>query len=221
MSQTIQQIETTPAVDASTEEIVKTSTSSELETLIETLENTLKQLRQQLVTPLKQVKKEILTIEKNMEKSRAKKAQRDAKRKPSGFNKPSIISNELCDFLEIDRGTLLARTEVTKMLSTYIADNNLKNPENRRCILLIGEAGEKLKGILLPVVDDQGNEIDLTFFNIQRYIKHHFKKSSPKKTEEPAQASTSTTTTKTTKKKIGSKKLLSKKTIKPAKTVKA
>ena len=37
----------------------------------------------------------------------------DADRKPSGFARPSELSDELCDFLRVERGSALARTVAT------------------------------------------------------------------------------------------------------------
>ena len=88
-----------------------------------------------------------------------------AKRAPSGFAKPSPISQELCDFLGKEAGSELARTEVTKHLTTYIKEHNLQAPEDKRKIL----PDAKLKKLLkVP----KGDEI--TYFNLQRYLKPHF-----------------------------------------------
>lgn len=76
----------------------------------------------------------------------------------------------------------LARTEVTKLLNRYVKFHELQDPEKKKNILLDSEYGSKLKDLLSDIVDDEGNETDLTFINIQKYIKHHF----PSK-DEPAE----------------------------------
>lgn len=91
------------------------------------------------------------------------------KKEPSGFAKPSLLSDEMCDFLDLPRGSKLARTEVTKKLTVYIKQNKLQNPDNRKQILL----DEKLKRLLN--VDDK---TVLTFFTIQKYLSNH-KKDAP------------------------------------------
>ena len=88
------------------------------------------------------------------------------KRAPSGFAKPSPISEELCKFLGQEEGTLMARTEVTKYVTKYIKDNNLQNPENKRVIL----PDSTLKKLL------NVNDEHVTYFNLQKYMKHHFPK---------------------------------------------
>ena len=90
------------------------------------------------------------------------------KRAPSGFAKPTNLSDELCDFLGIARGSSLARTEVTRIINQYVKDNKLQNSEDRRMIV----PDEKLKTIVTLGKDDR-----LTYFNLQSFIKRHFKTS--------------------------------------------
>ena len=60
-------------------------------------------------------------------------------RKPSGFAKPTYLSPELCTFLNVEKGTELARTEVTKRILQYVKDNNLQNQSNGRnwCVIRV------------------------------------------------------------------------------------
>ena len=83
----------------------------------------------------------------------------------SGFAKPVRISAELCEFLGVSPGTLMARTEVTLKINQYIKDHNLQNAENVRHI----DPDEKLNAIL-----NSEEEGPVTFFNLQARIKHHF-----------------------------------------------
>ena len=89
------------------------------------------------------------------------------KRAPSGFAKPALISNELCSFLGKPSGTEMARTEVTKHLTLYIKQHSLQDENNRRKIL----PDSKLKK-LLNVPDGE----EVTYFNLQKYMKVHFPK---------------------------------------------
>ena len=101
-----------------------------------------------------------------------KKARGDMKkrkqRKPSGFAKPSLISDALCEFLGKPKGTEMARTSVTSFITEYIKNNNLQNPENKKEIIL----DDKLSKLI--TVD---GDATLTYFNIQKYMKHHYKSS--------------------------------------------
>ena len=90
------------------------------------------------------------------------------KRPPSGFAKPALISTELCNFLSVPDGTEMARTEVAKHLTNYIKEHNLQDQENKRRIL----PDSALQSLL-----NVGAGEDLTYFNLQKYMKVHFPKS--------------------------------------------
>ena len=89
------------------------------------------------------------------------------KRSPSGFAKPALISNQLCDFLGQPNGTEMARTEVTKHLTAYIKSNNLQDNANKRRI----NPDAKLSKLL-----NVGPNDEVTYFNLQKYMKVHFPK---------------------------------------------
>ena len=104
------------------------------------------------------------TARKN--KRRSKPAEGKAPRAPSGFAKPALISTALCTFLNKPKGTEMARTEVTKFLTTYIKEHNLQDPDNKRRILPDKKLGKLLNA--------GSNEV--TYFNLQKYMKVHFPK---------------------------------------------
>lgn len=83
----------------------------------------------------------------------------------SGFAMPSLLSDELYDFLKIEKGTLIPRKDVTKLINEYIKDNNLRKEEDKRKIL----PDSSLKKIF-----NCGDEDTVTYFNLQTYMKHHF-----------------------------------------------
>ena len=92
------------------------------------------------------------------------------------------LSNKI-NSLSVNDGELkIARTEVTKLLNKYIKFHSLQDENHRKNILLVSKAGISLKGLLSPVVNDDGENVDLTFINIQKYIKHHFPKVDSSKT---------------------------------------
>ena len=96
---------------------------------------------------------------------RAARSADGAKRPPSGFAKPALISDSLCQFLGRPSGTEMARTEVTKELTQYIKQHSLQDSENKRRI----NCDSALKS-LLKVSDSD----EVTYFNLQRYMKIHF-----------------------------------------------
>jgi len=98
-------------------------------------------------------------------KSSAKKTKRSGNRQPSGFVKPTRISDELATFLGKTSGTQMARTEVSKEINAYIRANKLQDKENGRKII----PDSKLTALLKIQNNDE-----LTYFNLQRFMKHHF-----------------------------------------------
>lgn len=107
---------------------------------------------------------------KAAQKSTAKRAKRAGNRQPSGFVKPTRISDELAKFLGKTVGTEMARTEVSKEINEYIRTHKLQNKDNGRII----EADAKLSALLKLKKEDE-----LSYFNLQRYMKYHFIKAEP------------------------------------------
>jgi chromatin remodeling complex protein RSC6 len=88
----------------------------------------------------------------------------------------------MCEFMEVEKGSLVARTDITKRLNAYIKANGLENPENRQQILP-DERLWKILGVASPSVPKEGQKdeeqragIVITHFNIQKYINGHFLK---------------------------------------------
>lgn len=131
---------------------------------------------QQMVGLFSTVKNDFKTLEKAVSremkvalKASSKKRRNTGNRKPSGFIKPTRISDELAGFLGKTIGTEMARTEVSKEINTYIHTHNLQDKKNGRII----HADTKLSKLLKLQKEDE-----LTYFNLQRYMKHHFQKAS-------------------------------------------
>ncbi len=104
---------------------------------------------------------------KAAQKSQAKRKRKTGNRQPSGFVKPTLISDELAAFLSKERGTLMARTDVTREITEYVRAHKLQDASNGRRIL----ADDKLKKLLGLKDSDE-----LTYFNLQKYMSHHFPK---------------------------------------------
>jgi len=100
-------------------------------------------------------------------KAQQKRKRRAGNRSPSGFVKPTLISNELAAFLGKDQGTEMARTEVTREINAYIRANNLQDKDNGRKI----NADSKLTKLLKLEKSDE-----LTYFNLQKFMSPHFAK---------------------------------------------
>jgi len=131
---------------------------------------------QQVSSLLSSLKSEFRSLEKKAtrelkaaQKASAKRKRKAGNRSPSGFVKPTLISNELAAFLAKPEGTQMARTEVTREINAYIRANKLQDPENGRKI----NADTKLTSLLKLSPGDE-----LTYFNLQKYMSPHFAKAS-------------------------------------------
>jgi chromatin remodeling complex protein RSC6 len=109
----------------------------------------------------------VRTIKAAEKSSSRRKKTSSGNRAPSGFTKPAPISDELALFLGKSSGTEMARTEVSREINAYINSNNLKDQKNGRII----HPDSKLT-VLLNVKAGE----ELTYFNLQKYMKHHFTK---------------------------------------------
>jgi chromatin remodeling complex protein RSC6 len=96
-----------------------------------------------------------------------KKEKRKYNRAPSGFCKPTYISNELATFLGKSIGTQMSRVDVSREINCYIRVNKLQDKFNGRII----NCDDKLRILLkLQPIDE------LTYFNLQKFMNIHFKK---------------------------------------------
>jgi chromatin remodeling complex protein RSC6 len=87
-------------------------------------------------------------------------------RKKSGFALPLQVTDELCEFMGVVRGTKIARTEVTKYLNIYIREKNLKDLE-KKSIIVPDET-------LWKILGEEARDKEITHFTIQKYINKHF-----------------------------------------------
>lgn len=98
------------------------------------------------------------------EKLNEKKKRKSGNRKPSGFLSPTLISDELADFLAIPHGSVISRVEATRQITTYIKANNLGTGSNIH-------ADVKLAN-LLHVDKTQ----PFTYFLLQKLMTRHYKR---------------------------------------------
>jgi chromatin remodeling complex protein RSC6 len=129
---------------------------------------------QQLSVMISTLKTEYRALEKKWsrevkaaQKVSSKRKRKAGNRAPSGFVKPTKISDELATFLGKDKGSEMARTEVTRDINKYIRTHSLQDKENGRKI----NPDTKLATLLKLKKTDE-----LTYFNLQRYMSPHFAK---------------------------------------------
>lgn len=114
---------------------------------------------------MKNIDKMIARVMKDAAKSSKKKKVSNGL---SGFEKPTLITDELASFFGKDKDTRMARTEVSKLIHEYVKSNSLQKEDNRRVI----KPDSKLQKLL--AIDTTKEE--LTYFNLQKYLKKHFRK---------------------------------------------
>ena len=129
---------------------------------------------QQLSVMISTLKTEYRSLEKKWsrevkaaQKVSSKRKRKAGNRAPSGFVKPTKISDELASFLGKEKGSEMARTEVTRDINKYIRTHNLQDKDNGRKI----NPDTKLATLLKLKKTDE-----LTYFNLQRYMSPHFAK---------------------------------------------
>ena len=113
--------------------------------------------------------------EKARDKVKNKRKARDPNKPPtqSGFAKPVPITPELAKFLGYKTDEHVARTEVTRTISKWIKEHECQDPKNGQNIMIDSKPARPLKKLLGTI-----NTADkpLTFFRMQKYLKHHFPK---------------------------------------------
>jgi len=151
-----------------TEGAEKTDISSEVNTELTELLKLIQDrssLDTQIKAKVKNIEKKVARMSKMMKTNKKKKNASSGK--VSGFEKPTPISDELAKFVGEPAGTLMARTAISKKIHEYVKSNNLQDEKNRRIIV----PDAKLKKLLKTGPNDT-----LSYFNLQRFLKVHFKK---------------------------------------------
>ena len=160
---------TPPTDEVDNTETVLTDVFSEFMSKLQSLASQINALKGEFRTLEKKSVRELKAAQKAQQKRRRK----NTNRSPSGFVKPTLITNELADFLKKPHGTEMARTEVTKEINSYIREHQLQDKTNGRKIIPDAQLTKLLK---------IGTGEELTYFNLQRYMSPHFAKATPKDT---------------------------------------
>jgi len=131
--------------------------------------NTLRETAAALVAELKRVDKRVARLQKEADKRRRRvkkpvEGEEVKPRKPSIFELPTPLSNELCSFLGRPSGSKESRSNITKAITTYVKEKNLKEKHTIK-------PDAKLKALLGVAEGDV-----LTYFNLQRYLNRHYLK---------------------------------------------
>ena len=128
---------------------------------LRSLQSTLKDLTIYATKLEKRVAKDQKVVQKRVNG----KKRRVGNSSPSGFSKPGQVSPELRSFLGLKADELIARTEVTKRINSYCKERGLQDQKDKRIL----KADKTLQKLLRLKSSDE-----LTFFNLQKYMKVHF-----------------------------------------------
>lgn len=129
---------------------------------LKSLQTTLKELTVYTGKLEKRVARDQRALQKRVN---GKRRRTNPNASPSGFSKPGPVSAELSKFLKLGKGELIARTEVTKRINAYCKEHGLQGKEDKRVL----KPDKTLKTLLRL-----GPKDELTFFNLQKYMKVHF-----------------------------------------------
>lgn len=125
----------------------------------------------ELISEAKRLEKKAAKVQKMADKRRRRKAPVEGEEgKParvSIFQVPTDISPALCAFMGRPAGSKESRSNVTKFVTTYVKEKNLKDKHDIK-----GDAA-LLKLLNLKAEDK------LTYFNLQKYLNVHYLKKSP------------------------------------------
>jgi chromatin remodeling complex protein RSC6 len=174
VEQVVQVADSTPQQPES-EEKVSTSRAVSVDTVdtdFNTLLDTLTTLsttvpKGELAKGLRTVLKQCKSLQKDVRRVvRKKKRTPRNGNQTGGLMKPVLISNELADFLGVEHGSELSRTEVTRKMSPIL--QTMQNPENKRVL----KPSKELTKLLKYNNKEHG---DLYYYTVQKLIQPHFK----------------------------------------------
>jgi hypothetical protein len=120
----------------------------------------------ELISEAKRLEKKAAKLQKVADKRRRRRAPAEGEEgKPvriSIFQQPVNISSALCSFLGRPAGSQESRSNVTKFITNYVKENNLKNKHEIN-------ADAKLLSLLGLKEGDK-----LSYFNLQKYLNVHY-----------------------------------------------
>ena len=159
-----------------------TSMKQRFEALIKSKQNFMNDLKREIQDLRKMQRDHEHAVKEASKRSKKKKSHSDdsTPRKPSGFASPVIVSDDLYSFLSqfgVNKTDPIARTDVTRHITSYIKEKDLQNPEHRREIIP-DAALKKLFGPAIEPKDpnDANSPLVYTYLKLQRYLSPHFPK---------------------------------------------
>ena len=163
--ETVQPVEPPPS-DEQSEFLNFTSEIDSIRSTLKDQMNVLRTMVKSLDSLEKRLNKESKVAIKKMS-GRKQKLLPNGEKPLNGFSKPGNVSDELRKFLGLGSDELIARVDVTKAITKYCNDNGLTNQDDKRILIPDNKLSKLLR------IDSSTKE-DLTYFNLQKYLKIHF-----------------------------------------------
>jgi chromatin remodeling complex protein RSC6 len=161
---TISHVEATTSSSAATEDVNIVAQFNLLVEQVNTLRSTLGSVFSNMKKLEKQIPRELKRASKGRRRGAVKLAEGEvaAPKKETVFTKPTAISDALCTFLGVPKGTLLSRSEVTTRVCRYAKEKALM-------VKQVIKADAPLRKLLALTEADE-----LKILNLQRYLKPHY-----------------------------------------------
>ena len=143
--------------------------TAEFTTLVEqvnTLRATLSTVFSNMKKLEKQIPRELKKAQKGGRRRKAAPVEGEVK-KETVFTRPTPISDALCTFLGLAKGSLLSRSEVTTRVCAYAKNNQLMQKQ-------VIKADAPLRKLLALKETDE-----LKILNLQKFLKPHYIKVTP------------------------------------------
>jgi len=164
-----------PAPVAAAAEVTETSWHDDLTGLTKHLA-AMRDTISTLFTEVKRLEKKVTRTVKDAGKRRKNRkaeagAETDTPRRPTAFEIPQNVSDDLNSFLGQPKGTQISRANVTKRVTSYAKEHNLMN---KHAI----NADAALLKLLNPAANLAAGET-LTIFTLQKCLRNHYIKAAP------------------------------------------
>ena len=164
----------TPAVVEATEssDVLLARLAESLKSLGANLTSQIREATKSVADAIKATKREAREIKKKKKKNPEdmtpeERKTWEARRANNAFLVQRPLTDELCSFMGLKSGEKRSQTEVTKFISGYVKQHNCFDPNFKRRILPNAALAKLLR------VSDKD---EVTYLNLQSFLKVHFKK---------------------------------------------
>jgi chromatin remodeling complex protein RSC6 len=159
-----------PATEARSADAILASVQEALKSLNTEVTGRVRALIAEATEAAKAVKRSVRDSKRRVRKDPAtmtadEKAAWEARRANNAFLKPRLLSDELATFMGLPAKSQKSQTDVTKFVSTYVKEHGCFDPAHKRRIVPDAKLAK-----LLRVTDKQ----EVTYLNLQSFLKVHF-----------------------------------------------